>query len=214
MTTFITKLAYQLIPGDQVQLASHPDLQASATEERTHSPVEIAGRVIDGLISIRLVDMEPVLLGANDVLKLKVPAILEFPHRLLLSENAADERLDVGFAFSGSIVRDNLVSEGNTFSHPLDIYGLNPDNHKALIDFNKAIDEAVEDAINAFALRIQNHVGCTDGGFAGQVFSHDARVHQVRNALIEYAVLEVNFNKQSVQREQDTPTPATDRPDR
>ena len=147
MTTFITKQAYQLIPGDQVQLASHPDLQASATEERTHSPVEIAGRVIDGLISIRLVDMEPVLLGANDVLKLKVPAILEFPHRLLLTENDADERLDVGFAFRDSIVRDNLVSEGNTFSHPLDIYGLTPENHKALVDFNKAIDDAVEDAI-------------------------------------------------------------------
>ncbi len=189
MTTFITKQAYQLIPGDQVQLASHPDLQASATEERTHSPVEIAGRVIDGLISIRLVDMEPVLLGANDVLKLKVPAILEFPHRLLLTENDADERLDVGFAFRDSIVRDNLVSEGNTFSHPLDIYGLTPENHKALVDFNKAIDDAVEDAINAFAL------------FAGQIFSHDARVHQVRNALIEYAVLEVGFTKNTVQTE-------------
>lgn len=201
MTTFITKQAYQLIPGDQVQLASHPDLQASATEERTHSPVEIAGRVIDGLISIRFVDMEPFLLGANDVLKLKVPAILEFPHRLLLSENDADERLDVGFAFNGSIVRGNLVSEGNTFSHPLDIYGLTPENHNALVDFNKAIDDAVEDAINAFALRIQNHVGCTDGGFAGQIFSHDARVHQVRNALIEYAVLEVGFTKNSVQTE-------------
>lgn len=201
MTTFITKLAYQLIPGDQVQLASHPDLQASATEERTHSPVEIAGRVIDGLISIRFVDMEPVLLGANDVLKLKVPAILEFPHRLLLTESDEVERLDVGFAFNGTIVRDNLVSEGNTFSHPLEIYGLNPENQQALVDFNKTIDAAVEDAINAFALRIQNHVGCTDGGFAGQVFSHDARVHQVRNALIEYAVLEVSFTKNSVQTE-------------
>jgi len=201
MTTFITKQAYQLNPGDHVQLASHPDLQASATEERTHSPVEIAGRVIDGLVSIRFVDMEPVLLGANDVLKLKVPAILEFPHRLLLSESDADERLDVGFAFNDSIVRDNLVSEGNTFSHPLDIYGLTPENHQALIDFNRTIDEAVEDAINAFALRIQNHVGCTDGGFAGQVFSHDARVHKVRNALIEYAVLEVSFTKNTVQTE-------------
>ena len=50
------------------------------------------------------------------------------------------------------------------------------------------MDDVVVDAINVAIKHIQDHLGETDGGFAGDYFSDDSKMKPLKDILLDYAL--------------------------
>ncbi|MBV7542180.1 hypothetical protein [Acidovorax sp. sic0104] len=79
---------------------------------------------------------------------------------------------------------------------PMECWGISPTLAKLIDDLNSALPEALEDAINAGCLRLQQAAGIRDGGYAGIYFSDAAKRVPVSEVLAEYIVRDVNTTRE------------------
>lgn len=125
--------------------------------------------------------------------------MINFPYPLVAPQmgdvgNGLDN-LDIGFLQEKSdvIITNPLKSSCGRFEvDPQEEYGLSPDNVKDLAAINKQVRQAAEDAVNAGCISLQDHLGVTDGGFAGVFFSGSG-MEELRIIFAQYAAAEVNF---------------------
>jgi len=57
----------------------------------------------------------------------------------------------------------------------------------AISEDSADLQDVVDDAINVAIKHIQDHLGETDGGFAGDYFSDDSKMKPLQAILINYA---------------------------
>lgn len=114
-----------------------------------------------------------------------------FAERLEVAENV-DGLTSLGFVHRGCFIVDPLVSECSRFQVEPSEYDLTREEADFICGFNRSLDEATDAAINAGCLGMQSFLGVTSGDFAGSHFSGEAQRSNIRRALAEYALEEID----------------------
>jgi hypothetical protein len=197
MTKVFKRRVADLAINDMVDLTSCP-------YQRNHP---MAGMVYGVVAHKEVEDAKTVVIGyegidhvgypADTVLTVKPEPIYLFPHQLAECDLGKDE---VGIRFcdteSGVVIEDwNVESSGRFAVDPAEAYGLSADDLKALKGLNSAVDAAVEDAINAMAQSIQEHLLITTGDLAGNHFAGLQSLRKIKKAAIRYALAEIKAKK-------------------
>lgn len=158
--------------NDMVDLTSCPYL-------RNHA---MAGMVYGVVAHKEIEDPNTVVIGyegidhigypVDTVLHVKPAAIYLFPHELVESDHEGERNIRFFHKGSGVVINDPLMDPtGRVEVDPASEYRLTDADLKALQELNEAVVEAVNDAINAMAKSVQDHLLITTGDFAGRHFS-------------------------------------------
>lgn len=153
-----------------------------------HKEIEDANTVVIGYEGI-----DHIGYPADTVLHVKPAPIYVFPHQLVECELGKDE-LGIRFLHkeTGVVIEDLLMDATGRFEiDPAEAYGLNAEHLKALSDLNAAVDVAVEEAVDALAKSLQDHLLITTGDFAGLHFSGERSIRKIKTTAIRYALAEI-----------------------
>lgn len=124
----------------------------------------------------------------------KPAGAIQLPFPLEWASSGGDP--EIGVSTRGMFVVNPFTDEGQTEEvDPLEYWGLTPEQAQFIVDINAKLKEAVEDAINAGCLRLQNASGITDGGFAGLYFSGPPSQTKLMEVFAGYIVDNINFEQ-------------------
>lgn len=117
--------------------------------------------------------------------QLRLPAKLEW-------STVADQP-EIGVSLKDYFVTNPLYDVGLINKvDPQECWGLSQEQANFIVGLNEQLSEAVEDAINAACLRLQNFAGITAGGYAGIHFSDPAIRNKLMEVFAAYIVDDVN----------------------
>lgn len=199
MTKVFKKRASELVQDDQVDLASCPYLHEHSSAEFQFATVSHVQRETIQTVVVTYEGIDDVGYPVDTVLTVNPAPIYLFPHELTVCETM-DEDVTIGFndEATGVTITDPTNSSCGRFLVEPSTYGLTDQDVQALKDLNAELDEAADDAINAFCLRIQGHLRVSDGTLAGMYFSDQKVRAQVKRTALDYAIAEINAGKQQL----------------
>lgn len=114
-----------------------------------------------------------------------------FSFDLTLSTDANTDFATFGFVWNAFFISDPFVSECSRFAvDPTENYGISREDADKLRHLNKLLDDAVEDALNAGCLRLQNGMEVETGDFAGIYFSGDEHRKGFYESFARYMMAE------------------------
>lgn len=117
------------------------------------------------------------------------------PVAIPLEVSTTDDLPEIGVSSNGFFVTNPFFDVGMFDSvDPMDCWGISHGQAKLIVSLNRELGEAVEDAINAACLRLQNVAGITDGGHAGLHFSDRNLRCKLMIVFAEYIVGDINTN--------------------
>lgn len=103
----------------------------------------------------------------------------------------------LGFSLNGMFITNPFVSECGRFEvDPVETYGLSRSDADQLVAFNKLVDTATQDALNAGCLAIQQALGIETGDVAGVHFSGPDEVRPVAQAMVDYLLTEYRMTRE------------------
>ncbi|WP_300655879.1 hypothetical protein [Hydrogenophaga sp.] len=193
MTKVFKRRVADLAINELVDLLSCPFLSGHSMADSLYGVVAFKQIEDPKTVVIGYEGIDHIGYPADTVLTVKPEPIYLFPHELVECDLGKDE---VGIRFydkkSGVVVDDlSMDSTGRFAVNPAEAYGLSRDDLKALEDLNSAVDAAVEDAINAMAKSIQEHLLITTGDLAGNHFAGARSHRKIKKAVIRYALAEI-----------------------
>jgi len=121
----------------------------------------------------------------------------KFQNQLCVGTDTSTSRAMIGLLVSGLapaavFIRDPFGADREAFGgNTPESLGVTLADDAELKRLNEALDTAVDSALDAGCLAIQEALGETDGGFAGMYFSGDAGA-AVRDVLANYLVAQAN----------------------
>lgn len=197
MTKVFKRRVSDLAINDMVDLTSCPYLRNHAMAGMVYGVVAHKEIEDDKTVVIGYEGIDHVGYPMGTVLSVKPAPIYVFPHELVECELGKDE---LGIRFydkeAGVVIDDPLMdATGRIEVDPADAYLLSEEAVKALNDLNAAMDAAVEDAINAMAKSIQDHLLITTGDFASLHFSGGQGHRTFKKVAIRYALAEIAVTK-------------------
>lgn len=114
-----------------------------------------------------------------------------FSFELVLDNNVHTDCSIFGFVWKGVFITDPYSSDCSRFEvDPTEAYGISRDDAEQLRKLNQSLEDAVEDALNAGCLRIQNVMGVESGDFAGVYFSGDEQRKALFDTFAKYILAE------------------------
>lgn len=199
MTKVFKRRVSDLAINDMVDLTSCPYLRNHAMAGMVygvvaHKEVEVPNTVVIGYEGI-----DHIGYPVDTVLHVKPAAIYLFPHELVESDHEGERNIRFFHKGSGVVINDPLMDPtGRVEVDPTSEYGLTDADLKALQELNEAVDEAVNDAINAMAKSVQDHLLITTGDFAGRHFSCGRGHRKLKKVAIRYALAEIAAMKAEI----------------
>lgn len=97
---------------------------------------------------------------------------------------------ELGFLFQGIAIADPNMSECSRFAIDPAYYGLTAQHAQDLKEINLAVQEAVEDAVNAGCKKLQSYLGLQSGDVAGHYFSGES-TNKLQELFVDYCVAEI-----------------------
>lgn len=115
----------------------------------------------------------------------------KFSHPLTTGEDASTNLPVFGFILNDMLISDPFSSECGRFKvDPTETYGVSQEDAMQLVELNKLVDRATQDALNAGCLTAQNTLGIETGDAAGLFFSGSTYVRPVAQAMVDYILFE------------------------
>lgn len=197
MTKVFKRRVSDLAINDMVDLTSCPYLRNQTMAGMVYGAVAHKEIEDDKTVVIGYEGIDHIGYPMGTVLCVKPAPIYVFPHELVECELGEDE---LGIRFydkeAGVVIGDPLMdATGRIEVDPAVAYLLSEEDVKALNDLNAAVDAAVEDAINAMAKSIQDHLLNTTGDFASLHFSRGQGHRKFKKVAIRYALAEIAVTK-------------------
>lgn len=159
-----------------------------------HKEIEDANTVVIGYEGMVHISYPP-----DMVLHVKPAPIYLFPHELVESDHEGERSIRFFHKGSGVVINDPLMDPtGRVEVDPALEYRLTDTDLKALQELNEAVGEAVNDAINAMAKSVQDHLLITAGDFAGRHFSCGRDNRKLKKVAIRYALAEIAAMKAEI----------------
>ena len=197
MTKVFKRHVSDLAINDMVDLTSCPYLRNQTMAGMLYGVVAHKEIEDDKTVVIGYEGIDHIGYPKGTVLYVMPAPIYVFPHELVEFELG---QYELGIRFydkeAGVVIDDPLMdTTGRIEVDPAVAYLLSEEDVKALNDLNAAVDAAVEDAINAMAKSIQDHLLITTGDFASLHFAGGQGHRKFKKVAIRYALAEIAGTK-------------------